>query len=144
MTRDRWILIANAAEARLFAVTGSDAWRLVTTLEHPLSAAKTSDIMSDRAGRVQQRTGPQRSAADPHTTPKGIEADHFARELASLLDVERARYAQLVLVAPPHFLGLLRSHLSQAVQGALTTCVTHNWTDVPEHELPGRLTQVSA
>jgi protein required for attachment to host cells len=144
MTLNRWIVIADAAHARLFAARGGAPWTFVAALEHPLSAAKTNEIVSDRAGRVQQRANPGRSAAARRTSPKQIEAEHFARELAKFLDTERLRYAQLVLIAPPRFLGLLRSQLSDSVRGAVATSLAQNWTDVPELELPSRLAVASA
>ena len=64
---------------------------------------------------------------------------HFARELAEVLEAARANYRDLVVVAPPHFLGGLRGHLSDALRDRLTISLDRNWTDVAARELPARL-----
>jgi len=102
--------------------------------------------VSDRAGRVRQRVGARRSAADARTPPKAVEAERFARELTSLLHegLGRHDYDRLVLVAPPHFLGLLRECASVPVREAITASVGRNWTSVAAADLPARLAAVLA
>ena len=142
MTHATWILIADTAQARLFATDHGygGPWRLVRAFSHPRGAAKASELVSDRPGRVQQSIADgSRSRADPRTTPHEVEAEHFARTLADALERGRGQYARLVLVAPPHFLGLLRQVVSEMVGNAVAVSVDRNWTDLPEQELPTRL-----
>ena len=143
MQPDTWILIGDAARARLFATHGVAApWQLVQAYVHPMSMAKIGEIMADKAGRVQQSTGGgMRSAADPRTEAKEVEAQHFAQELGGVLADGHARnkYKRLVLVAPPHFLGLLRKVLSDPVSKAVVASVGKDLAEIPDHELPRRL-----
>ena len=142
MTHSTWILIADSAQARLFATDRGygGPWRLVRSFSHPLSTVKASELVSDRPGRVQQSMADgSRSAAEARTPPREVEAEHFARALADALDRGRGQYARLVLVAPPHFLGLLRQIVSETVGNTVAISVDRNWTDLPEQELPARL-----
>jgi protein required for attachment to host cells len=137
-----WILIADAGRARLFASRGrNEPWRAIGEFTHPRSSAKVRDLMSDKSGRIQQRVGGSRSAADPRTPPKEVEAERFAHQLAAELHdgLERGACHRLLLVAPPRFLGLLRQAATPAVRAAITASVDHDWTQVAVRDLPARL-----
>jgi protein required for attachment to host cells len=137
-----WILIADAGRARVFATRGrTEPWRAIGEFTHPRSRAMVRDIMPDKTGRIQQRVGGSRSAADPRTPPKEVEAERFAQQLAAELNdgLERGACRRLLLVAPPHFLGLLRQAATPAVRAAITASLDHDWTQVAVHDLPARL-----
>jgi protein required for attachment to host cells len=143
MQQNTWILIADASRARLFATAGkTQPWSLLKEFAHPESAAKVSEIMADKAGRVQQRmaTG-NRSGMEAPTSPKETEARRFAHELATELEREYGRnaYTRLVLVAPPQFLGLLRGSLGAPVTRCVVSTVDKDLTQVTDRDLPGRL-----
>jgi protein required for attachment to host cells len=143
MHPNTWILVADASRARLFAIGSKvNHWSLRKEFAHPASAAKVSEILTDKAGRVQQRmaTG-KRSAVETPTSPKETEAKRFAHELAAELVREHGRnsYSRLVLVAAPQFLGLLRACISAPVMKCVVATVHKDLTHVPERELPERL-----
>lgn len=141
-----WILVSDASRARVFATNGKGRpWTLVRELAHPESRLKGMEIMADKPGRVQQRVGAKnRPGMEPPTPPKEVEAEHFAEQLAHVLADGHGRnaYSRVILVAPPHFLGLLR----QAVNGQVSKCVSasldKDLTDLKEHELPERLAEL--
>ena len=143
MPNSTWILVADASRARLFSTTGKlQPWSLVREFSHPESAAKVSEIMADKAGRVQQRTASgTRSGMEAPTSPKETEAKRFAHELAETLELGHARnqFSRLVLVAPPQFLGLLRSNLNGPVGKLVVSTVDKDLTPIHERELPDRL-----
>jgi len=102
-----WILVSDASRARVFSFDKEDGpWSLVEELEHPLGRARTSDLVSDRTGR-QRQIGPSLEA---QTDPAEQEAHRFAERLGHLLQKgsDDHRFARLVLIAPPRFLGYLR------------------------------------
>ena len=80
---------------------------------HLESREKGSLLASDRTGKVQSSRG-GRGIGDS-SAPKDYEAERFARELAQALNDGRAvnAYRHLVLVAAPHFHGLLNSQLDE-------------------------------
>jgi len=143
MTPETLILIANASRARLCTQHGrAGACRTVHTFAHPRSAAHGRELVTDRPGRVPQRIGSgSRSAAEPHSPPKRLEAAHFARELAAHLAtaLREDATAQLILVAPPRFLGLLREELDEPLRARVADSVAADLTSVAETDLPARL-----
>lgn len=111
-----WILIGDGSHARLFqADDATQPWQLVRRIDREHSREKTSrtDSHEDRG-----------------------EHD-FARLLAGELEAGRqgGAFTGLVLVAPPTFLGQLRSEL----QAPLATCVVKSldkdYTQMSEAEL---------
>ena len=146
MNNDIWILVSNASRARLFATAGKlKPWTLVREIEHPESRVKGQDIMSDAPGRVRQSAGSgSRPVMEPTTPPKEVEAEHFAQELAGVIEGGHGRdeFARLVLVAPPHFLGLLRKCLSAPASKRLNATIDKDYTQLPDRDLPERVAEV--
>jgi protein required for attachment to host cells len=85
------------------------------------------DIDSDRPGRSFRKDSgdPRRAAMSRKEGPQDRVVSNFARALTDKLQQARMenQYERLVLVAPPRFLGLLRSSLdgptAQLVVGSL-------------------------
>ena len=60
---------------------------------------------------------------EPRTDPARVEAEALARRLAERLDTARTRHGveRFVVVAPPRFLGMLRSALGDATRKQVVT-----------------------
>lgn len=123
-----WILVAHEAGARLFMNDGPGrGLALVETLEHPEGRARDRDIDSDRPGRSFRKDSadPRRAAMGQSVGPHDRAVAGFAKLLARKLEHARVQnqFQRLVLVAPPRFLGMLRSSLdgptSQLVVGSI-------------------------
>lgn len=133
------ILVANSSTARIFAVS-DDGCRLtlLQALQHPASRLKTAELVTDRPGRV--RTGLSSNnltAVGPHTSPHEVETEKFARELSELLChlyTNRA-FRHIAIVAPPHFLGVLRRVLGSEVGRSLIVCDPRDLTHIAEKDL---------
>jgi protein required for attachment to host cells len=112
-----WILVADACGARVFQTTDSGrTLNFFKRFAHAESRAMEAQLASDRQGSARSSDHLGASTMHPHTARKEIEAINFARLLADHLRAssQRQQFASLVLVAPPHFLGLLREALSPA------------------------------
>jgi protein required for attachment to host cells len=135
-----WVLVANASEAQLYATdqVGAEMSHL-RSFGHPESREKGSVLASDRPGKVQSGRG-GRGIGDP-SAPKDYEAERFARELAQALDDGRAAnaYQHLVLVAAPHFHGLLNSQLDEKTRAMVGTDINKDFTSCNERDLQARL-----
>jgi protein required for attachment to host cells len=112
-----WILVSDVSRAVLFSTEKrEDDWSLVKSFEYPEGRELSSEIRpSSPPGRMQKSKGSgARSAVEPHTWPKEADAERFAKLLASYLDeaISKGEFAALVLVAPPHFLGMLHGTLA--------------------------------
>ena len=150
----RWVLIADASRARLFVENSpKKSFSLLDSFEHPESRARVRDLTSDAMGRKpagMARGGSgampaagsssARPGAQPDTDAKTVEAQKFARTLAERLEVGLSAHAYeaLVVVAPPHFLGLLKQTLNDEVTKKVELFLNkdltqHERTDIEEH-----------
>ncbi|MEJ2530312.1 MAG: host attachment protein [Halioglobus sp.] len=130
-----WILVADSAHARLYL--RGRRWDQLEQLEeheHPEGRAHEGDLVSDHGASVIQRGGQgQRRSSQPEVSATEHEAQVFARELAERLSKGRVGQEMdaLVLVAAPHFLGLLRTMLDDQTR----KCVIHEIDkDVTQHD----------
>lgn len=108
-----YILVADSGRAKVFkGETPLDNLELVFDQVNFHGRQKASEIYSDRAGSQRSGRGGYHSFAgerDAHEEYK------FSRELCRFLCEEHrtGKYSELVLIAPPQFLGVLRKHLEK-------------------------------
>ena len=145
--RANWVVVANAARARVLAQTDRPATFVdVADLVHPESrqtgVALAEAHGGSRPGHV-EGTGHGLGSASyqPRTDPRDREHDKFARELAGVLNhgVAEGRCGGLVLVASDPFLGLLKSHLGAQAAKAVLRTVASDYTLLTDLELARRL-----
>lgn len=136
-----WVLVANASEAHLFATErlGEDM-STIHDYVHPESRAKGTTLASDRPGSSKGRGSNMGTRGDPND-PKHFEAERFASELADVLDKGRTEnaYRRLVLVAAPHFQGLLKAELNDHTRDMVSNIIDKDFTSCDIRELPSRL-----
>ncbi|NOY15606.1 MAG: host attachment protein, partial [Gammaproteobacteria bacterium] len=122
--------MANASEAHLYATErlGEDMF-ILKDFSHPESRAKGATLASDRPGSSQGGGSSMGTRGDPDD-PKNFEAERFASELANELDKGRTAnaYRRLVLVAAPHFQGLLKSHLDDHTRAMVAHNINKDFT----------------
>jgi protein required for attachment to host cells len=130
-----WILICDASHAHFYREdAGRTQFTHLETLEHGDSRAHVRDLTADAQGRKPNgtpggmgssmggdggtgHTYMGRPGASQENDAKEVEAQKFARELAGRLErgLNDNAYEGLVLIAPPHFLGLMKSTVSTQV-----------------------------
>jgi protein required for attachment to host cells len=143
------VLVGNASRARILNVQGR-AVSLLDDLTHPASRAKGRDLASDKPGRAFDDSGggagPQRSAMEPPTDPHEVEVGIFAREVARRLSIHarRGRFPELLLLAPPRFLGRVKAALEPAIARRIVASVSHDYTAKTDEELLAILTEMGA
>ncbi|MEQ1637967.1 MAG: host attachment protein [Methylococcales bacterium] len=116
--KSTWILVADSVQARIFtADSPSSALEEIDTLVHPEGRLHDRDLTSDLPGRIKSSDGVGH-AFEQQTDPKKHEAESFARLITDyLLDAHNAhKFEQLLIVAEPTFLGLLRSQLPEQIK----------------------------
>lgn len=128
-----WILVADSSRARIFlADTASSPLAELETFTHPASRQHEQDITSDLPGKQNGRglNGSFAHAMSQETDPKRQEAINFAREVATHLNksYSKNRFKQLIIVAAPNFLGLLRDNLTENTRRSLTLQLDKNLT----------------
>lgn len=136
-----WILVANASMAKLYANHGvKKGLELVKEFSHPESREKASALVSDRPGH-NPGSGNGHGSFVPAASPKEVEANRFAHELAH--EVEHGRvansYDRLILIAAAPFLGLLNTEFSQQVKSKLSDVVEKDYTKFTPKEISAQL-----
>ena len=141
-----WLLVGNASRARLFETQARP--KTLTLLKeylHPPSREKGEDLASDRPGHFQAEAqgmeGTTHGAFNEPTSPKEFEHERFAIELAKELNEGRNqnKYSNLIVVASPHFHGLLNQHMNSHVAKMVSTHLNKDYTDLDEAALIERL-----
>jgi protein required for attachment to host cells len=137
-----WIVVADAGRALVLrkVVGHHEVATILHDLENPAGRMRTSELVSDGRGRVETGGGTMQSAMDPRTDAHEQKAIVFSREVVKALDTaaDRHEYDSLILVAPAHFLGLLKSNLGRVAARKLamsqTKDLTHaSMTDLESH-----------
>ena len=138
-----WVLVCDAAKARIFEIRqGEPTWHPVDLVLHEGSRSKASELVSGRSGsKSSEGRSVHHNALAPASSPKEVEKDAFAHTLATTLDqaLRSARFGKWALVAPPHFLGLMRKELTSELEKHLLTTVDKDYNDLSVHELSERL-----
>lgn len=124
--KDTWVVAAESSRARIFRCRAlAGPYTEIETLAHEAGREHSRDLKSDRPGRSVGSHGGQQHAVEPPTDPHRHERAVFAAQIAERLEHGRVQgeFADLVLVAPPAFLGELRAALgtdcSRQVRGSL-------------------------
>lgn len=149
-----WILICDASRAHLYREEpNGKGFTSLESFEHGESRARTRELMADANGRKPNgnpggNSGGNyqgiggvymgRPGAAPDTDAKSVEHLKFARELADRLEkgLNEHEYEGLVLIAPPHFLGLLKREVSTQVSKHIEETIDKDlsWLDAPRLE----------
>lgn len=122
-----WIIAADASRARVLQVAGRERLVEIDDLLNPGGRLADREIISDAHPRFSGHGGVgkpgARSTSGPgsdreETSAQEHETELFAKRVGAYLDKARNdhRYDQLVLVAPPRFLGMLRKELGKEVE----------------------------
>ena len=138
-----WVLIANGSRGRLFSVPERNrSWTLVKEYAHPASRVSEGGLTTDQPGRAPGSVnGGARSSMQSKTSPKEVEFEHFAHELATALHDGHGQqaYDRIVLVAPPHFLGLLRKTINHTVSKLIGATVDKDYLHLNDQDIHERL-----
>ena len=114
-TTMEWALVADGGRARLFErrlPAGPWHERIADAIE--AANPPSRELGTDRPGRVQESATTARHAVEPRTDPHRAAKAAFAGRLAARLEATASAFERLLLVAPPAFLGELRTALGPA------------------------------
>lgn len=141
MKSGSWVVVADGEKALLLKNEG-DAMhpnlKLVQRLEdeNPL----THDQSTDRPGRFQDGPSPHRSAVE-ETDLQRLAKERLAGAVAERLYAltHSGDIADLIVVAPPATLGMLRPRLHKAVSDVLRAEVPKSMTNLPLPQIEAAL-----
>lgn len=139
-----WVVVADNSQAKIFRVLKFPKIEEIFYLEHPESRLQNQDLVSSKPGRGFQSIGKARSAYQPETEPKQVEAIKFASEVAQHLyaALNKGEFNQLYIIAEPSFLGLLRQHISPQVQKHILVEVSKGLTSSDKEVIERHLSEL--
>lgn len=139
-----WIVVADAGRARIFEDSGRAGDRLGPERQDIATPTPPSrEIASDRPGRAFDSAGEGRHAMEPPTDPSRHAKAEFARELVHTLDDARKRgdFEELVIAAPPAFLGDIRSFMPEPLRACVRHEINKDFTSLPDPDLRRHIQQ---
>ena len=141
MNKTTWVLVANSSIARLFHLETLQKLNEINQFEHPESRLKNMDLVSDKPGRDFESFNNTRHAMEQKTMPKKLEAFQFAKHLAEYLEQasERGKYDELMLIAGPTFLGVLRETISPNLAKLIKKEIDKDLTQLTPKEILSHL-----
>lgn len=128
-----WILTADAGKATVWEWS-SKPGPLTPVPDFNLIAEDTRgfarDLKSDRPGRSFASVGARRSAMEPPNDPHDLAKARFMKQISDSLEsaARDRRFSQLVIMAPPQMLGVLRQELSDTVRRTIATEIDKDLT----------------
>jgi protein required for attachment to host cells len=138
-----WILICDASRAVLYSTEKrGDDWQPIGSYSHPESRLKNSELTPTEPGHSLKSKGDSRhTVMQSSTSPKEAEKQHFAQQLADVVNdgARKQSFDELVLVAPPHFAGLVEQHLSAKATKREKALVHKDYTVTDAREARQRL-----
>ena len=141
-TKRIWLVVADAARARLFMSDGTNVQPIDgATFENPAAHGFSRDLMSDRPGRTIESVGGAHHAQEPRHDPHREAKATFAKHVADYVEqnARDRKFDHLVIVAPPQMLGDLRGALGQHAAARLAGTAPKDLMKIPAAELMGHL-----
>ena len=141
--KTQWYVVASRTGAVIYASGTNRKFQFLERITNPRGHLTETELDSDRPGRgfSSASSGQIRHALDRRSHRHEEQARRFARLLGKTLERahREARFGSLVLVAEPHFLGLLREGLTPAVQRAVSHEIRHQYSEGSDEELKCRI-----
>ncbi len=140
--RHGWVVVCDGSRA-LFLANGGDEFRPALETRHQMEqeVPANTDVGTDRPGRVHQSVGPSRSAVE-ETDWHDQQEEAFLAAVAE--ELERLRtgntLADLIVVAPPRALGVLRAKMREPLRRLVIGEVDKDYVRLPVAEIEKRLT----
>ncbi|MBI5447200.1 MAG: host attachment protein [Gammaproteobacteria bacterium] len=140
------VLVANSSQAQFIHYHGlhplvegerEHPLEVVAVFSHDESRMKGSDLVSDKPGHY-CASGDSRGAYDNNNQdPKKVTKEEFAAELAKKLNDyhQHHHFDKFLIVAPDHFYGLIKKHLSKETEALIYGSLQKDYTHYKEKEL---------
>lgn len=137
-----WIVVAESSRARIFSAESLRApLEELESIAHPEGRLHERELTSDRPGRSFDSAGEGRHAMATEVGPKEKEAIDFATLIVGRVEAGRkeGRFQKLILVAPPRFLGHLRSKLGPEAARMVSAEIDKNLVQLSPADLRDQL-----
>lgn len=133
-----WILVADRSRARLLSLDSEESIvRQRECFSNAEGRMRPRELESDRPPTTHDRFGHGRHAVEPHTPSAEKVADRFAQQLRDALETGRSEHAfdELVLIAPPRFLGALHHAMGPRLRERVALQIDKELTGADERSI---------
>lgn len=141
----KWVLVAESSRAKIYQQDSSSSpLTEVKHFIHTESRLHEKDLKSDTPSSYADGTGRSVHAITNSTSPKEHEATVFAKEICHYLDSAHNdhKYKNLVVIAAPNFLGLLRKNLSTSTSNTIIGEINKNLVQQPPDDIKSHIRTV--
>lgn len=136
--KNRWYVVANRASAVIYANGPDRKFHFIERLSNSEGRLKEAELDSDKPGRgfSSAANGLFHHSLDRRSKHHEQIAKKFAKKIGHVLGnaLHESQFGSLVIVAEPHFLGLLREALPQSVLRVVEHEVPH-WYEGSDDDL---------
>ena len=133
---NRLVLVCDGAKALLFTDSGiapKPRLKVLEAISEP--SPPTSELGTERPGRVHESKGASRSAVETTDYHAAAEADFLRRIAGRLAELVQGGVSRILIVAPPKALGTLREALSAQVKAAVDGELAKDLVKLPVDEI---------
>ena len=133
---NRLVLVCDGAKALLFTDSGiapKPRLKVLEAINEP--SPPTSELGTERPGRVHESKGVSRSAVETTDYHAAAEADFLRRIAGRLAELVQGGVSRILIVAPPKALGTLREALSAQVKAAVDGELAKDLVKLPVDEI---------
>lgn len=133
-----WIVSANAGRAMIFAQENLNGpLKEINDMANPAVRLRTSETESDKIGPTAATKSihnvggaTPNKTYEPRQTPEARQSELFARAISDYLrqGQNEGRFRNVILVAPPEFLGALRDQLDPGVKKIVSKQINKDYT----------------
>lgn len=141
-----WVLVCDGRKALLLENVGDHTYpKLETREEVEHKTPPTHELGTDRPGRVHSSADSRRASAEPTDLHKLAEQE-FLVHLAQRLDhfATEHKIKNLVIVAPPHALGVLREAMPKHLHALVRAELHKDYVSLPVYEIEKHLAKALA
>ena len=138
-----WVLVCDARKSLLLQNMGDHIYpklELRHAMEHQVN--RSSALGADAPGRTISSADGRRASVDqgdPHLDEERNFLHGVVQDLTHR--VERRELENLIIVAPPRALGLLRDLMGEQLKKNVSAEIAHDYVKLPLYEIEKRLTQ---
>lgn len=139
-----WFVVANRTEAVIFKETQKKDLSFVYRFSNPKGKRREAELDSDRPGKTASSASRTlRHALDTHNNKHEVQAQKFSKTISKALTkaAKEKKFDELVLVAEPHFLGLLRNEIPKELKPYIKHEIHHEYNGDSEPELKKHIFQ---
>lgn len=113
-----WILIAQNSYGSIYELQKQPfSLKLIQRFEHPEGRLKQEELTTDHPGRSKSMGTSGKHGMGQEVSAREVERRKFVRQLCNHIDLsyEQQKFKELILAAPPEFLGELRNTLPNKI-----------------------------